>query len=356
MDRRAGNDMSHDIDDRLLDRYLAGEATADERAAVDSWIAADPGRSAILQQARLSLGGAPHDFDTVGAWARLRGRVQPGPDTVPAAPRAPRRSGRRRVGFATQPRFAGWKIAALLAGMLLAGAAAWRLVSSRATAGPTASQTFVTMAGQRDTVHLSDGSTIILAPVTTLEVSTAYGSASRDVRLTGEAFFNVAHDSRRPFRIDAAGSRVVVLGTRFGVRSRAAGVTVAVEEGSVSFAPPSIGGAASMLAVTLGANQVGWLPAGAARPVVEADATARLAWLEGVLEFEDAPLADVAADIERWFGIRVRFEDQALAERRVTGRFNAESVDQVLDALSLALGLSAERTDSTVVIRPGTGR
>jgi len=352
--------MNDDITDDLIDRYLAAEATPGECAVVEAWIAADPGRAAILQQARTSLAGSPPDFDTEGAWARLQRRLERDPKVgetmrkVAATTRTPDRFAGQNVSAVTRTRarFTGWNVAALLAGLLFAGTSVWRLVSRQTAGDALAPATLVTLAGQRDTADLADGTTIILAPATTLEVDADFGRGSRHVRLDGEAFFRVAHDARRPFRVDAAGSRVEVLGTRFGVRSRAAGVAVAVEDGRVSFAPAGEPSAA----VTLSAGQVGRLAAGEERPVVDSGSTSLLAWLDDVLEFDDAPLREVAAEIERWFGVRIRIADGSLASRRVEGRFNATSVDHVLDALSLALGTAIERTDSAIVIRAGGGR
>jgi ferric-dicitrate binding protein FerR (iron transport regulator) len=72
--------------------------------------------------------------------------------------------------------------------------------------------------------------------------------------------------------------------------------------------------------------------------------------VDGVLEFDGDRLADVVAELSRWFGRDVSLADPSLADRRVTGRFITTTPEHALDALSIALGVSWSARDSAFVI------
>lgn len=321
--------MSDEIRQALLDGYMAGTLDAADRARVEAWLAADPVRAGKLDRLRSALGGPERDWDVEAAWQRVRLRMEG--DTVLPLPR-------RHAPASSLLR------AAVIAGLLLTGWIGWRLLRNGASPNPV----FVaaaTAAAQRDTVVLADGSTVILAPSSRL-AAVAFDDTVRALELEGEAFFSVAHDVDRPFRVRSGEARVQVLGTEFTVRAReGSAVTVAVREGRVALAVGDSGG------LTLTAGQVGRIADG--RPVLlEADSRAWLSWLDGVLEFDEEVLTDVAADLSRWFGVTVRLADPALDGRRVTGRFATGSVEQAVDALSITLGITWTLRDGEYVLGP----
>lgn len=324
--------MSESIADDLLDRYLSGTADPEERARVDAWLDADPGRRELVQAMRAGLNGEHHAFDIESAWSAVRSRIDA--DTAPALPhRLPARPRHRRTVLLR---------AAVLAALLLGGWSAWQAL--RSTPVVPAFTSVATMAGQRDTVALPDGSTVILAPASEL-TAIAFDDDERTVELSGEAFFSVARDAERPFRVRTGAARTEVLGTEFVVRSRLPGtVVVAVREGRVSLTGPD-----TTLAITLEAGQVGRL-VDAAPERLGTGSGLWLSWLDGVLEFDGARLVDVAAEFSRWFGAPVTLADSALPDRTVTGRFVTNSPDAALDALALTLGITWTRRDSTYVL------
>jgi hypothetical protein len=79
-----------------------------------------------------------------------------------------------------------------------------------------------------------------------------------------------------------------------------------------------------------------------------------LAWTRGRLVFRDAPLAQVAADLRRWYGVRLEVADSSLLARHLTASFDGEPLDRVLDVISLALGVTTQRSGDRVVLRAGT--
>ena len=390
---------------RLATREPATDADGRAREdAARAWLAAHPLEAARLAALGDALTGlttasatrAP-DVDVEAALARVRSAV--GLDRA-AAPQltvvrggAPRSNTRTPViatpRHVVQPRrVPGWhRAAGLLAAsaVFAAGLTWWRTggLAGRGIVGPTVAaggtataQRYTTGVGERQVLHLADGSQVVLGPASTLDVPAGYGGTIRHVRLAGEAYFRAQHDARRPFEVAAGDAIVRDIGTAFVVRAPDGGtreggafatggrraVEVAVTSGAVQLraASDSVGQrtAAVSAGVLLHAGDRGRVLAatGSAAPAVSvvargADVAADTAWTTGHLVFRDAPLGEVAGALHRWYGIQLRFADSTLAQRHLTATFAGESTDAVLRVVGLATGARFERRGDTVVVR-----
>src|SRR5690606_13337061 len=210
------------------------------------WVAADASRAdlvATMRRAWDASGTLPPRLDVDAAWTRLSGRVgirtpadARGAATEPQRPHVlpfPERRAHPRPAR----RFG--RAAAAVAGLAL-GAAVWQLAlrPDPATDPFVAARTYTTRPGQRAEMRLPDGTRVVLSVASTLRVPESYGDRSRSVALEGEAYFEVAHDDARPFRVHTARAIATDLGTRFGVRAYSGdAVTVVVREGAVSLRP-----------------------------------------------------------------------------------------------------------------------
>jgi transmembrane sensor len=195
------------------------------------------------------------------------------------------------------------------------------------------------MAGSVVTMVLSDGSVVRFRPGTQVQFPP---SADRHVVLSGTAFFAVA-SGERPFVVETDGGEVTVHGTRFEVRSEGTETRVVVVEGVVG-----LSGAAGSAEVSAG--QVAYVTKGSAPRVLDRDDPwSLLEWEGGLLLFQETPLAEVADELGRHFGRRVRL-DQAVAERRITAWFGDEPWEEVVSALCLVAGARCEVGDSVVTM------
>ena len=339
--------MPDQQDWQLIDRYLAGEATADETALVHARTKADPAWARALDLLRADFAthrSTPRDVDA--AWASLRARLphERGAAPVPVAP----------VPVALAPRRQPWlRIAAAV--VIVAGAlTTWRLLGARTEHNAALANEITTPNGSRQTITLGDGSVVTLNAGSRLRWSTAFTPDGRDVYLDGEAYFSVTHDAARPFRVHARGTVTHDLGTRFTVRAypELPHVEVVVAEGSVSLRhdrPTPIDSA------VLSAGQLGRLGA-SGTPVVESNVNVDrwTAWTGGALVLEGLTLADALPQLERRFDVDITVADASLAGRRVQARFHDETLPQVLDALSLALGARWTRSGNTVTLSPNS--
>jgi len=320
--------MTDSISSDLLARYLAGEATPAERAAVERWAGQNPQNAAELRRLAALWEPRPASgWDVDRAWGRVAERLDQD-DVVPLHSR------RRQLALA----------AAVV--LTLGATFVWRAVNRDVESAP---QVVVTQPGERRDVNLPDGTQIVVAPGSSLTVTQDYGKSDRSVVLEGEAWFEVRHDAARPFRVRAAGTVTEDLGTGFSVRAREGeAVRVVLMTGRASFARE-----AERNVVVLSPGDVARLATTDALPVVTRDANIAqlVAWREGRLEFVDAPLPEVLAELGRWYALEFRLEDTALASRRLTHTFAADNVADALDVLSLSLGIRAERAGSVVTLR-----
>lgn len=186
---------------------------------------------------------------------------------------------------------------------------------------------------------------MVLAPRSRLVARHRAGMRPEEVRLEGEAYFELAHDPKRPFTVQAGAATITDLGTVFAVRAGAdPAVEVEVLEGSVSLSFP--GAVARVLTAGQGAR------AEAGRITPAAGSAAPPDWVDGRLDFADAPMTTVQQELMRWYGLELRLGDSALASRHLTASFQGDSIGRVLQALALALGATVEQRGDTAILRP----
>jgi len=216
-------------------------------------------------------------------------------------------------------------------------------------AGQTIAATAVvhqTRAGQIDTVRLADGSSVVLGPESRLALGERFGGKSREIELQGQAYFDVVHDDARPFLVRTAVATLRDIGTTFSVRSDAVGGTrVAVTSGAVDVAATT--GSASSPTV-LHAGDRAEISGERVRVERGVATEAELSWTRGVLEFHDAPVASVAQELRRWYGVKLVVTDSTIASRRLTATFDHATPDEVGRVLAAVLGGSVSRAGDTL--------
>jgi len=324
----------------LLDRYLAGEASAADAQAVREWLAADAEHALLLDDLRLVkrvIADKPPHSSTNAAWAKALKALEV---AHPAQPRVSRR---------------------LLVAALAAAAVVIGLIAGPGVGGllPRTPQwrEYATAAAQRMVIRLQDGTQVTIAPKSRVRYRADYGTAHRDLYLDGEAYFQVAPDSQRPLRVHTAGSVTEDLGTAFVIRAYADQIAteVVVAEGRVALwrARPDTIAVEAPPALVLGARDLGQLRAsGDATLRRGVDVDRQLAWTRGVLAFDGTPLREAVRTLGRWYDVEIRLDDadSALAGRRFTATFTNEPIDLVLQRIALTLGLRVERADGSVFL------
>src|SRR6476469_4546130 len=214
------NDTPNPRDDpadwEAIARYVAGECTPDQAAAVQRWLEAHPSEAAALSELNaapaLLASATPADLDVEAALRRVSER-RDAAAVIPIADRLAARIMAPRVAVPAR-RWQSIALPAAAAAVVPIGGGLWW--HSRGTPGYTpasVAQVFATNVGRRDSVRLADGTRVLLAPESRLTVAMGYGNTMREVELTGEAYFDVRHDAGRPFVVHAGGADIRDLGT-----------------------------------------------------------------------------------------------------------------------------------------------
>lgn len=231
----------------------------------------------------------------------------------------------------------------------LAGAAAAAAAAATAVTGVvilTRPDRYVTAVGEIRRLPLKDGSTASINTASELVVD--FGDRLRRVRLDkGEAWFQVAKDASRPFRVEVGRVRVQAIGTAFSVRKTDAGVEVRVTEGVVKVWVD--GGPGPGVELTAGAKSVVRDDTGASAPVSEPSTIDRdLAWRSGKIDLAGETLGEAVAEFNRYNARTLVLDDAALADEKLYGIFRLD--DPEAFAASVALSLDASvRTDSATI-------
>jgi transmembrane sensor len=215
--------------------------------------------------------------------------------------------------------------------VVFSGYLAWNHLETRVT-----SQDYLSTVAQNRDITLSDGSTVALGGASSL--TTHFSKNERHVELgAGEAFFQVVHNTQRPFVVTAGNVSIRDVGTAFDVRRTGQYVTIAVTQGRVHIADSggasgsSTAGTGSLEAVA--GQQVSYDPGTAALSVVSIAPGQGTAWRSDRLEFIDAPLGVVVANVNRYSARTVHIADADLETLTFTGTIRTGAIDSWLSAL-----------------------
>lgn len=204
---------------------------------------------------------------------------------------------------------------------------------------------YLTAIGMRDEISLPDGSRMTLN--TASAVSLDFEGAKRSVTLLqGEAYFDVVPNPSRPFTVTAAFSEVVVKGTAFSVRTEGVRDTIVLEHGHVDIT--RLQEKADKVSLEPGESITA--SATALSVATKVDATASLAWLGGMIVFEDKPLGQVLGEIGRYYSHPVIVANGALDQVRVNGNYRIDNPERAIRSLATAAGATATRLPGGILI------
>lgn len=308
-------------------------------AAFEAWRRRDARHAvavAELEQVLAQLDGLADRREEVNAhFNRASPALPPGRETAAAAPSA-----------------SAWRPAAwigLAAAVVLGGFFAYRALAP--AAGPATRYATTTAGYER--ARLDDGSTLELNTASAARVQ--FTATERRVDLeSGEAHFEVARDTARPFVVHAGGVAVRAVGTAFNVRFVSGAVEVTVTEGKVAVGPASSADGATLVT----ASQRLAVPLSAAAPspaalesLAPAEVRAVLAWQRRATDFSDTPLAEVAARFNRHNALQIVIAEPTLGARRIGGMFALDDVEAFVRLLERDGVIRAERHGDTLLLR-----
>ena len=216
---------------------------------------------------------------------------------------------------------------------------------------------------QKAKIALPDGSIVYLAPDSRISYSNSFDSSStRDVYLSGEAFFSVVKNPGQPFRVFSNEIITKVLGTTFTVRSfdNDSVIQITVKTGKVSvytqtnnsksreFASKKLGG------ILLTSNQqlvYAKIPQTFQKIIAESPSIIAPEVMDQKTAYEDVPLEEVFKQLSKAYGIDIVYDSEILKSCTVTADIRNESFYRQLDLVCEAVGARYELMDGQVVIQ-----
>lgn len=326
------------------ERIESGQASRQERQAFERWLSDDRANQ--------------HAYDRAKTLWRALGTIKAN-DYDPALYRP---SFRERffniidgaTGLLTRYRlrFAGaaFVVSALALSLIMPGLGAFRAVQPVMRLQQAQYSTAV---GQVDTITLGDGSKVTLGPDSRLDV--AFSSAKRRLVLSsGAAYFDVRSDKDRPFVVQAGAMTAQALGTVFDVRFNAGIGRVAVAEGTVRVAMPSLIDGRDVglkrQADLLAGQQVTTTRGDGLRAAIPIDPQVVGAWRESRLSYVGGTLEELVTDAARYSGRDIAL-DTDISALEVTIAYDAEDIDALLRTLSKVLPISVKQgVDKSILI------
>ena len=315
--------------EELIARFLSGEATTEEQLTLHEWVSASPLNQTLFQEYidLLNMKGKNSPaFSATIALQEINKRID----------LSEKKSGQSAYWL---------RIAASLIVASLLGVLGYWFVNTNSSTDIKWNER-LTRSGQKLSIQLADGSKVTLNSNSTLKWPTTFGN-HREVFLTGEAFFEVTKDSLHPFVVHTTTIDTKVLGTSFNVQESAEQVSVTVVTGKVQVANETF---SELLTPR---QKLIYQVANENWQRETTDLENELAWKKGILILYNERLDQAAVRIEKWFGVKINFEDVAVKNCRITGKFKNETLEHVLDAMSDATGIHYIISNQKVTLSGG---
>lgn len=314
------------ITEEEIKRYASGHSSLEEKKRIETW----------LKENDQIVEPAPGEGEQLqSTWNKLSINMKQHAQFVDTPI--------KRVNY----RFL-FSIAASMVILIGVGCLTYRYVTSVPVQNNAVLKKVHTEAGQRLTVTLSDGSSIILNGKSELEYPEKFDGQQRLVKLRGEGFFDIAHDERRPFIVNTDSSFTQVLGTRFNLKAYAddAQIVMTVERGKVRFGRYD---QKDQVVLTKGMQGImDFHKAVRSNQVLPEDA---MDWTEDSFVIKNESLANVAKRLERRYAVQVNIDSQQLRSLTVTGTFKNANLEDIMNSLAFSTGINYTIKNKTITIR-----
>ena len=307
-----------EIDGTLLLKYLSETANPEEKARVEAWLSEDvANKDTFLQVARI--------YHAHRTRQRIR-RRDAGQALIQLNHRMNRNLRRlfiRRIAVA----------ASLFIGLWGIGSMVWQ---NRQVEPAPQMITMSANAGMRTQLTLPDGTKVIMNAGSTLDYPLPFNKNERRIKLSGEAYFKVAHNTAQPFVVSAADDKmnIRVTGTSFNLQAyeKDSLARIALIEGSVQV---SIQGQKENMPLTP-LSMVTYDMKTGKLSVSKINPAHVTAWMDGRLIFKDTPIPDVLRQLSHFYTVDFDVQDAMINDYTFTGTFENRPLFQIMEYLKIS--------------------
>jgi transmembrane sensor len=206
---------------------------------------------------------------------------------------------------------------------------------------PPEMNTLIIPYGNRSVITLSDGSRVWVNAGSRLVYPSKFVDKTREVFLTGEAFFDIEKNEEHPFIVKTVDARIEVLGTRFNVLAYPEDYSIqtVLVDGSVEI--KKIKGGLFEKGLRLSPGELGYFNKKTYETrIYKVDVEPYILWTEGLFSFSNTDLSRVVKKLERYYNVRIQFDDPFKGSIQITGKMDVtQGKDEVFEYLSKLTGL-----------------
>lgn len=198
----------------------------------------------------------------------------------------------------------------------------------------TVNQEIITQPGTKSHLFLPDSTEVWLNSASTLRFPSVFNGNERRISLQGEAIFKVSRNKQKPFIVSTSAMDIEAVGTEFNVSAYSGDLklTTTLAEGKVKITDKA--DASKVLFLEPG-SQVNYNTTNKTYKTETVRVEDVIAWRDGILIFNETPFYEVVAKLGRWFNADIQLNEQSIAYYRFTGTFTSESLEQVMELLTL---------------------
>lgn len=218
--------------------------------------------------------------------------------------------------------------------------------------GKAMMNTMSTPKGGQYHLTLADGTQVWLNAASSISYPTAFIGKERRVEITGEVYFEVAHNTAKPFKVVSKEQTIEVLGTHFNVNTYEDEdeVKTTLLEGSVKVTPKNKNGEKTVRTVTLIPGQRASLSAKGIA-ITEVDVNEMVAWKEGYFQFVNSDIQTIMRQVARWYNVDVEFVGPVTNEK-FTGRISRfRNISQVLSIVKGSTSVKLEFEGRRIMVK-----
>ncbi|MGY4538943.1 transmembrane sensor [Mucilaginibacter sp. UYNi724] len=305
--------MSRNQIEALLYRYLKSETTIEENELVERWL--DENGNVNKEWEGLNKSGKEQWLSAV--FGEIKNTIVSGEGKVVKLPQ--------------RKRFLWRSVAAAAAVLVISSVlyVAWPTLQNRLH--PVELTALRVPANQKKVITLPDGSQVWVNANSDIRYPKAFNGKVREVYLSGEAYFDIAHDADKPFIIHTGEVVTTVLGTAFNIREDKNKdiIEITVTRGKVSVANGN-----RLLGVLTPNQQISFNTSKGKALKATVNANLVIAWQQSELHFDDVSFADAISQLHQRFNVEISFANDKLKNCRFTGStLNVDKLDRILKVL-----------------------
>lgn len=202
--------------------------------------------------------------------------------------------------------------------------------------------------GEKESILLPDGSKVIINGGSKFQYPEKFGPNKREVFIDGEAFFEVEEDLNKPFVVQSGQISTKVLGTKFNVRAyeKDSDIKVSLIEGRVVVSERKKSSQDDRNIELKPNQQIVYVKTDNYFNITEFDRAKTMGWQNNVLIFNYETLENVLLELKRSYGISIKFADKSVLKKRITTKFDDESIDTIIEIFKVFTNQDYQIIDS----------